>query len=76
MQSAGDSFRPTSSNVAPSAEWECNAWDVAGTLLIVEVFQFSHLYDPDADDFQNVISISLFTEYIFGEIFIKMRSVY
>ena len=51
-------------------------WDVAGTLLIVEVFQFSHLHDPDADDFQNVISISLFTEYIFGEIFIKMRSVY
>lgn len=49
---------------------------MAGTLLIVEVFQFSHLHDPDADDFQNVISISLFTEYIFGEIFIKMRSVY
>jgi len=35
----------------------------------VEVFQFSYLYDPDADDIQNLVSSSLSKRYSSGEIF-------
>ena len=40
----------------------------------MEVFHFSNLRDRDANEFQN-LEISIIQKYVFGKIFIKIRSV-